>query len=71
MNLPKVCPNRRNAEIHLMKFAFVVVSIAFALFLSSCADQSLITDEEYRQYKGPAPHSPDYSGVLPGYRRYR
>ena len=48
-----------------MKFAIILVSICGALFLGGCADQSLMTDEEYRQNKGPAPFSPDYSSVLP------
>jgi outer membrane lipoprotein SlyB len=48
-----------------MKLAFVLASICCALLLGGCADQSLMTDEEYAASKGPAPHSPDYSSVLP------
>jgi hypothetical protein len=48
-----------------MKFAIVLTSICCALLLGGCSDRSLITDEEYRQIKGPAPFSPDYSSVLP------
>jgi hypothetical protein len=48
-----------------MKFAIILASICCALLLGGCADQSLMTDEEYSALRGPAPHSPDYSGVLP------
>jgi hypothetical protein len=48
-----------------MKFAIIVASTFCGLLLGSCSDQSLITDEEYKQLKGPAPFSPDYSSVLP------
>jgi hypothetical protein len=48
-----------------MKIALLFASLACAFLLSSCADQSLMTDEEYRNSKGPAPFSPDFSGVLP------
>ena len=48
-----------------MKIALIFASLVCAFLLSSCADQSLMTDEEYRNTKGPAPFSPDYSGVLP------
>ena len=50
-----------------MKFAFILVTISFALLLGGCADQSLTTDEEYYRYKGPAPHSPDPTGHAYGY----
>jgi hypothetical protein len=56
-------PLRTNA----MKLAFLLLSTCCALFLTSCADNSLMTDEEYRQYKGPAPFSPDPAKNLPGY----
>lgn len=45
-----------------MKIAIIFASLACAFLLNSCADQSLMTDEEYRNNKGPAPFSPDYSG---------
>jgi hypothetical protein len=48
-----------------MKFAIILASICCALLLGGCSDRSLISDEEYRQMKGPAPFSPDFSGVLP------
>jgi hypothetical protein len=48
-----------------MKFAIIVASISCGLLLGSCSDQSLMTDEEYRQMKGPAAFSPDYTSVLP------
>jgi hypothetical protein len=44
-----------------MKLVFTILALAFATLLVGCADQSLITDEEYRERKGPAPHAPDYS----------
>jgi hypothetical protein len=48
-----------------MKVAFVFAALCGVFLLTSCADQSLLTDEEYRELKGPAPHSPDYSSVAP------
>lgn len=48
-----------------MKIALIVASLGCALLLSSCADTSLMTDEDYRNSKGPAPFSPDYTSVLP------
>ena len=48
-----------------MKLAALLFVLSGALFLTSCADQSLMTDEEYQKNKGPAPFSPDFSSVLP------
>jgi len=44
-----------------MKFALIFATLACAFLLNSCADQSLMTDEEYQKSKGPAPYSPDFS----------
>jgi hypothetical protein len=49
-----------------MKIAIVLASITFALLLGGCADRSLITDEEYKQMRGPAPYSPDPTAHLYG-----
>jgi hypothetical protein len=48
-----------------MKLAMILVSFGCAVLLGGCADQSLMTDEEYVKNKGPAAYSPDYSSVLP------
>jgi PBP1b-binding outer membrane lipoprotein LpoB len=48
-----------------MKFTIILAAIFCAILLGGCADQSLMTDEEYKQSKGPAPYSPDFAGVLP------
>jgi len=48
-----------------MRFAIALAFICGALLFAGCADTSLISDEEYHALKGPAPFSPDYSGVLP------
>ena len=48
-----------------MKIALIFATLFGALLLSSCADQSLMTDEDYVKTKGPAPFSPDYTSVLP------
>jgi hypothetical protein len=48
-----------------MKILFVLFASVFALLLGGCAEQPLMSDEEYNASHGPAPHSPDYSGVLP------
>jgi len=48
-----------------MKLAPLLISLATALLLGGCADQSLVTDEEYVQRKGPAPFSPDPMQHIP------
>ena len=65
MNLPEIFPNPPSARIHLMKLIFTLALIWGALFLGGCADQSLTTDEEYANSRGPAPHGPDPSAYLP------
>ena len=42
-----------------MKPILILSLLCGALLLGSCADQSLLTDEEYHARKGPAPHAPD------------
>lgn len=49
-----------------MKPFLLLACLVSALFLSGCADQSLISDEEYRDMKKPAPFSPDPTVNLPG-----
>lgn len=48
-----------------MKILFVLCVSVFALLLGGCAEQPLLSDEEYNAVHGPAPHSPDFSGVIP------
>ena len=48
-----------------MKLAILLASICGALFLTSCADTSLMTDEDYVRNKGPAPFSPDPMQHIP------
>jgi hypothetical protein len=48
-----------------MKLALLSLSICCALLLGSCADRSLMTDEEIDANKKPAPHSPDPIGYIP------
>jgi len=48
-----------------MRFAIAFAFVCGALLFAGCADNSLMTDEEYRAVKGPAAFSPDFSGVLP------
>ncbi len=50
-----------------MKFAIILASICCAIFLGGCADNSLMTDEEYTARRGPAPHAPDYSQMANPY----
>jgi hypothetical protein len=45
-----------------MKIALTFAVLACAFLLNSCQDTSLMTDEEYKNSKGPAPFSPDFSG---------
>ena len=47
-----------------MKLALMFAVLACAFLFNGCTDTSLMTDEEYRNSKGPAPFSPDYSGVI-------
>jgi hypothetical protein len=49
-----------------MKFTIILAAICGALVLGGCANQSLLTDEEYYQVKGPAPNSPDPMQHIPG-----
>jgi hypothetical protein len=49
----------------VMKIFFAGFVSAVALFLGSCAEQPLLSNEEYDATHGPAPFSPDYSSVLP------
>jgi hypothetical protein len=52
-----------------MKLTIILASICAALLLGGCADQTLMTDEEYRNSRGPAPFSPDPAAQnLPGYQ---
>jgi hypothetical protein len=37
----------------------------FALLLGGCADQPLLSDEEYNATHGPAPFSPDPTAHIP------
>jgi len=48
-----------------MKFAIILAFLCGALLLGSCADQSLLTDEDYVKYKGPAAFSPDPMEHIP------
>lgn len=48
-----------------MKIFLLLIASVFALALGGCAEQSLLTDEEYRAVKGPAPNSPDPMGYVP------
>jgi hypothetical protein len=48
-----------------MKILFVLFVSVFGLLLGGCAEQPLLSDDEYAAVKGPAAHSPDFSGVLP------
>jgi hypothetical protein len=48
-----------------MRFTITLTFVCCALLFGGCADNSLMTDEEYAKSKGPAPHAPDFSAVLP------
>jgi hypothetical protein len=48
-----------------MKLALILTSICCTLLLGGCADQSLMTDEEYAAARGPAPFAPDPTYHLP------
>jgi hypothetical protein len=48
-----------------MKILFLLIASLSALFLSGCAEQPLMSDEDYYNLRGPAPYSPDPTSVLP------
>jgi hypothetical protein len=47
-----------------MKIPFVLIGLVCAFFLEACADQPLVSDEEYKARHGPAPNSPDPTSHL-------
>lgn len=66
MTLLETFPSPQNVEIQPMKSALTLALVCASLLFGGCAgDTSLLTDEEYRASKGPAPHAPDFSSVLP------
>jgi hypothetical protein len=48
-----------------MKILFVIFVSVFALLLGGCAEQPLMSDEEYNARHGPAPYSPDPMENIP------
>jgi len=48
-----------------MKILFALFVSVFALFLGGCAEQPLMSDEEYYARRGPAPDAPDYAARVP------
>jgi hypothetical protein len=49
-----------------MKIHFLLVASVLALLVGGCANDSMMTDEEYDEaHSGPAPGSPDPTGHLP------
>ena len=49
-----------------MKIHFVLIASVFALFIGGCANDSMMTDEEYNAaHSGPAPGSPEPMGPVP------
>jgi outer membrane lipoprotein SlyB len=48
-----------------MKTLVVLFVSVVALVLGGCAEQPLMSDEQYNATRGPAPNAPDYSGYLP------
>ena len=43
----------------------LLLLLCCGLLLGGCADQSLLTDEEYREMRKPAPNSPDPMQHMP------
>jgi PBP1b-binding outer membrane lipoprotein LpoB len=48
-----------------MKLTIILAAVCCALLLGGCANQSLLTDEEYYKTKGPAANSPDPMSHIP------
>ena len=42
-----------------MKIVIVLIVLVMGLVLGGCAEQPLLSDEEYNAIHGPAPNSPD------------
>jgi hypothetical protein len=42
-----------------MKIVIVLIALVMGLFLGGCAEQPLLSDEDYNAIHGPAPNSPD------------
>jgi hypothetical protein len=50
----------------LMKIHFLLIASVLALLVGGCANDSMITDEEYdAAHSGPAPGSPDPMSHIP------
>jgi hypothetical protein len=49
----------------VMKTPFLIIVSVFALLLGGCAEQPLMSDEEYNARHGPAPFSPDPMNKIP------
>ena len=48
-----------------MKSILILVFACASLFLGGCANNSLMTDEEYENSRGPAPYAPDPTRHIP------
>jgi hypothetical protein len=48
-----------------MKKIGLLFSLCGILLFTGCAASSLITDEEYKEVRGPAPYSPDPMEHIP------
>jgi hypothetical protein len=48
-----------------MKLILTLALVCGSLLLGGCADQSLMTDEEYANSRRPAPNSPDPTNYIP------
>jgi hypothetical protein len=48
-----------------MKMILTLAFVCGALLLGGCADQSLVSDEEYHAMKGPAPFASDPTHHIP------
>ena len=48
-----------------MKIVIVLIVSVMGLLLGGCAEQPLLSDEEYNAIHGPAPFSPDPTGHIP------
>ena len=48
-----------------MKMILTLALACSALLIGGCADQSLVSDEEYEKMKGPAPYASDPTRHMP------
>ena len=63
--LPGPSRSLPSVSLPFMKMILTLVFVCAALLAGGCGDQSLLTDEEYRASRGPAPYPSDPTRHMP------